>query len=127
MRRLKLPDVPDSHLVQPDGVLTVVDPAAMGEEELGEWDLRAKPAHEEQDVRHFKRFNGRLARCRFPNLDVLPVGPPSGVQEVGVYVVFLVREVRLCGNVYHPGAAIASHAKVKRVETGPVKVLLPVK
>lgn len=32
----------DSHLVQPDGVLTVVDPAAVGEEELGEWDLRGR-------------------------------------------------------------------------------------
>lgn len=46
------------------------------------------------------------------NLDILPVGPPSGVQEVGIYVIFLVRKVRLRGDVNHPGAAVASHAQV---------------
>lgn len=58
------------------------------------------------------QFHGRFARRGFPNLDILPVGPPSGVQEVGVYVVSLVGEVRLCGDVDHPGAAVASHAEV---------------
>lgn len=63
----------------------------------------------------------------FPNLDVLPVWPPSGVQEIRVHVVFLMREVCFCGDADHPGAAVAPHAQVQRVETGPVKVLLPVK
>lgn len=61
------------------------------------------------------------------NLDVLPVGPPPGVQEIRVHVVFLVREVRFCGDADHPGAAVAPHTQVQRVETGPVKVLLPIK
>lgn len=55
-----------------------------------------------------------MARCwaSIPDLDILPVGPPSGVQEVGVDVVLLVREVRLCGDVDHPGPAVASQAQV---------------
>lgn len=51
-------------------------------------------------------------RVSIPDLHILPVGPPSGVQEVGINVVFLVREIRLCGNVDHPGSAVTSHAHV---------------
>lgn len=46
------------------------------------------------------------------DLDILPVGPPFGIQEVAIYVVFLVREERLCGNVDHPGTAVASHPQM---------------
>lgn len=77
-----------------------------------------------------QRHNRDKTKCwdlLFPNLDVLPVGPPSGVQEIRVHVVFLVREVRFCGDADHPGAAVTPHAQVQRVETGPVKVLLPIK
>lgn len=63
----------------------------------------------------------------FAHLDVLPVGSSPGVQEITVYVVFLVREVRFCCNADHPWAAIASHAQMQRVEAGPIVVLFSIK
>lgn len=59
-------------------------------------------------------------------LDVLPVGPPPGVHEVVVDVVFLVREVRLRGDVDHPRASVAADPQVQAVEAGPVVVFFPV-
>lgn len=59
--------------------------------------------------------------------DILPVGSPSGIQEITVYVVFLVREVGFCRNVDHPWSAVATHTQMQRVEAGPIVMLLPIK
>lgn len=61
------------------------------------------------------------------HLDLLPVGPASGVQEVRVNVVFLVGEVGFRGDVDHPRAAVTTHTQMQHVERGPVVVLSSVK
>lgn len=80
-----------------------------------------------------RRVEGRrLVRVGFSqvcwaNLDVLPVGPASGVQEITIDVVFLVSEVGFRSNIDHPWAAIATHAQMQCVEWGPVVVLYSIK
>lgn len=69
----------------------------------------------------------RFSQIYRTHLDLLPVGPASGVQEITVNVVFLVGEVGFGRDVDHPRAAIATHAQMQRVERGPVVVLLSVK
>lgn len=74
-----------------------------------------------------RAFVHLVPQIYWTHLDLLPVGPASGVQEIAVNVVFLVREVGFGRDVDHPRTAIATHAQMQRVERGPVVVLFSVK
>lgn len=62
----------------------------------------------------------------FARLDILPVRSSPSIQEIIVYVIFLVREVGFCGDVDHPRTAITTHSQMQGVETGPIVVLFSI-